>query len=352
MPNGDLIAAGQFLQAGGQAVNNIAQWNGTTWTAMASGLDDRVLSLAVRPNGELLAGGAFRNAGLAPVQFLARWSGSSWSPMPGEPNAGVTKLAVLANGDVLVGGFFDAVGSVASTYLARWNGTAWTAVPGFTGNLTYCVDALVPLPDGHALVSGFPSVVNPGFARYDGQAVTRLPDPGATFLDGARASNGEVFFVGDFSRPANVLSAYVTRYVSPCPASAARYGIGCSGSGGANELSAAELPWIGTVFRAQATGMPASGLVLAITGFTQISVPIASFLRQGLPGCDLLVSPDFVSLVPPQGGSAQSRLPVPALASLVGQVFYHQFLAVELDAGSNIVAATSTNGLRLTIGVF
>jgi hypothetical protein len=98
--------------------------------------------------------------------------------------------------------------------------------------------------------------------------------------------------------------------------------------------------------------MPASGLVAAITGFTQISVPIASFLQQGLPGCNLLVSPDFVSLVPPQGGSAQSRLSVPAVASLVGQVFYHQFLALEIDPFIGIVAATSTNGLRLTIGVF
>ncbi|MBL8730800.1 MAG: hypothetical protein JNN13_00335, partial [Planctomycetes bacterium] len=37
MPNGDLIAAGRFSVAGGVAVDNIARWNGSTWTPLAGG---------------------------------------------------------------------------------------------------------------------------------------------------------------------------------------------------------------------------------------------------------------------------------------------------------------------------
>jgi hypothetical protein len=354
LPNGRLVAAGSITQAGAQPVQNIVQWDGTAWSAMGSGLDGIVSTLAVRPNGELLAGGVFQNSGTAPMRFLARWNGSAWSAMPGEPDAQVTELAVLGSGDVLVGGLFNAVGSLPSIYLARWNGSSWTAVPGLVAApFSYRVHTIVPLPRGHALVSGERrSGNNPQLLRYDGQGLIPLPDPSAYFVDGVRSSNGDAVFVGDFLRAAGVLSAYVTRYVSPCPAIADVYGVGCSGSGGVNTMRATQLPWIGTAFAAEATGMPAQGLVVALTGFTSLSIPLQNLLQQGVPGCHLLASPDISVLGVPRNGLWQSVLPIPASTALVGLVLHHQCLALELDAGSNIVAVTGTNGLRLTIGVF
>jgi hypothetical protein len=190
------------------------------------------------------------------------------------------------------------------------------------------------------------------FARYDGQTVTALPDPGADFDDGVRTGNGDVFFVGDFVRAGNVQAGYVVRYVSPCPALADRYGTGCSGSGGANELRAARLPVLGGALAARATGMPVLGVALSITGITQISIPLASVLRPGLPGCELLASPDLIDILPLANGSAASNLPIPVTTPLIGLALHHQFVALELSGGFTIAAATSTNGLRFRLGVF
>jgi hypothetical protein len=98
--------------------------------------------------------------------------------------------------------------------------------------------------------------------------------------------------------------------------------------------------------------MPGNGLAVGVTGLTQTSIPLASLLRQGLPGCDLLTTLDLVEVAAPRLGRADTVLAIPALTSLVGLVLHHQVVALELDTGFNLVAVTSSNGLRLTLGVF
>ena len=53
--DGKLIAAGGFGTAGGVIVNNIATWDGSTWSALGSGTNDEINSLIVY-NGLLFAG--------------------------------------------------------------------------------------------------------------------------------------------------------------------------------------------------------------------------------------------------------------------------------------------------------
>lgn len=344
LPNGDLVVAGSLTHAGGQPVGRIAAWDGSAWRALGSGMDGTVFCLAVHPNGELFAGGFFDTAGGVAARGLARWNGTSWSPLAGSPNAGVQALAVLTNGELLVGGFFYAVGSVATNYVARWNGSGWVPVPGFSQSLFSGVHALVALPGGQALVAGVSAAQPPSafFARFDGQAVVPLAPARFFFSDGALAQDGAAFLV--------IGSTH--RLVSPCTAVVRRYGQSCLGSGGANVLSAEGLPWIGNAFRCEATGMPALGLVLGITGVAETSIPIRSFLRQGTPGCDLLAAPDLVTFLQLRAGSAASVLQIPSSSALVGQILHHQVLALELDGGSQVIAATSTNGLRLTVGAF
>ena len=79
---GDLIAAGNFTTAGGVTVNRIARWNGETWSALGSGLNDAVGALAVY-NGELIAGGRFTTAGGVKANQIARWDGYQWQPLGG-----------------------------------------------------------------------------------------------------------------------------------------------------------------------------------------------------------------------------------------------------------------------------
>jgi hypothetical protein len=77
----NLFVGGTFTQACGNAacnngnvtVNNIAQWNGSTWSALGSGLDNAVWALAASEHN-LYVGGNFSTAGGKPSYFLGRWS--------------------------------------------------------------------------------------------------------------------------------------------------------------------------------------------------------------------------------------------------------------------------------------
>ncbi|MCB9888762.1 MAG: hypothetical protein H6836_04225 [Planctomycetes bacterium] len=355
LPNGDLVAGGSFSEAGGKAANNIARWDGAAWWPLRGGTDNSVGALTVLANGELIAGGVFEKVDGLAMRGVARWNGSAWQGFPAQPNGGVGTLAVLADGQLLVGGSYSHVGSTAMPYIARWNGVFWSAVPGFNFVPFGAVDSIVPLPNGQAIVHLNPANLstNPQMARFDGQGCVRLPlSPNQYISSGARTAQGEVLYSGWFTAIGSVPCAFLARVVSPCPARAPTYGSGCVGSGGANNLRVRELPWVGSYFRAEATGMPANSLAIAVTGGTQTAIPIAALLPQGRPGCDLLATLDLLQPVTPRLGSAQTQLFVPLTASLVGAVVYHQVIAFELGTSSSVLAITSTNGLRLTVGVF
>lgn len=117
-PNGELIVGGDFTSAGSVAASLVARWNGTTWSSLGSGVSGgasaSVLDLEVLPNGDVLAGGSFSSAGGQAVRNLARWNGVGWSPIGLGVDSTVWSLARLPGDDVLVGGdFWSADGSVA-----------------------------------------------------------------------------------------------------------------------------------------------------------------------------------------------------------------------------------------------
>ena len=81
-----LYAGGMFTTAGGHAANDIAQWNGSSWSALGSGVSEGdlygpyVSALAVS-GGTLYAGGNFTTAGGSAANYIAQWNGSSWSAL-------------------------------------------------------------------------------------------------------------------------------------------------------------------------------------------------------------------------------------------------------------------------------
>jgi hypothetical protein len=145
-----LYAGGTFDHAGTVAANNVASWNtgSSAWSALGSGVvagfEGGVFALAL--NGtSLIVGGDFTKAGSVAVNSLAVWSGSAWSALDGA-KSGVTigtaasgaegqVLALLVSGSTLyVGGNFDHLqpGAVATKGgLASFNLStpAWTVLP-------------------------------------------------------------------------------------------------------------------------------------------------------------------------------------------------------------------------------
>ena len=77
--NGRLIAGGYFTTAGGVSANCIAAWDGSSWSPLGTGMDSApifefgVYALA-EYNGQLIAGGDFIRAGGVTVYGIAGWS--------------------------------------------------------------------------------------------------------------------------------------------------------------------------------------------------------------------------------------------------------------------------------------
>src|SRR5688572_15469210 len=76
-----LYAGGDFSSAGGVAASRIAKWNGSSWSALGSGLGglgSSVRALAVWDDGSgpaLFVAGRFDTAGDVPALNVARWDG-------------------------------------------------------------------------------------------------------------------------------------------------------------------------------------------------------------------------------------------------------------------------------------
>ena len=67
----DVYAGGQFTTAGDSTATNIAKWNGSSWTALGSGMSFTVSALAVS-GSDLYAGGPFTTAGGKVSAYIAR----------------------------------------------------------------------------------------------------------------------------------------------------------------------------------------------------------------------------------------------------------------------------------------
>ncbi|HEX5624638.1 MAG TPA: T9SS type A sorting domain-containing protein, partial [Saprospiraceae bacterium] len=127
-----LIVAGQFNMIGGTPANNIAAWDGNSWTALGSGVNGIVRALSVH-NGILYAGGQFTTAGsINNANHIAAWNGSSWTGLDGGVSAPggayVTALLSTANG-LVAGGIFQQAGMtspLATRNIALWNGISWS----------------------------------------------------------------------------------------------------------------------------------------------------------------------------------------------------------------------------------
>lgn len=177
-----LVVGGAFTGAGGVGANRIALWNGTTFSPLGLGLDDWVTAIAVHdddgagPNApSLYVGGDFEHAGTTSALGVARWDGSTWSALGGGLDGSAAAL-VSFEGSLYVGGFFANAGGTAVNHIARWNGSAWSAVAsGFDGPV-------------HALAVYDPDGAGSAPARL--VAGGAFKQSGSTVLNGVAAWNG------------------------------------------------------------------------------------------------------------------------------------------------------------------
>jgi len=149
--NGMLYAGGYFTYIGGVAARGIARWNGSAWSALDTGFNETVISIAFSPNGDLYAGGI--NGG------ISKWDGTSWNLLASGklsslrnpylyPEKNIFALLFDKNGNLFVGGCFDTIARRYPAHnIAVWNGKKWFALGSGletrTGNLLSSVNAMV-----------------------------------------------------------------------------------------------------------------------------------------------------------------------------------------------------------------
>lgn len=174
-----LYAAGMFTSAGGVASNYVAQWDGTAWSPLGSGMNDSVWTLAVVDDGgqsgpSLYAGGVFTAAGGNEASRIARWDGSAWSPLGSGVSNVVSALIGFDDGGesgttLYAGGSFLLAGGQQARFIARWDGSAWSSLEsGMNGP----VNSFVVFDDGSG--AGPALYAGGNFTTAGGHAVNRV----------------------------------------------------------------------------------------------------------------------------------------------------------------------------------
>ena len=136
--DGKLYVGGEFDSIGGVPANNIAAWDGASWTNLGAGVSSEgfpcVFALA-HDGTNLYAGGDFSTAGETNANFIARWDGETWHPLGNGMDDEVYALSIVGT-NLFAGGVFYTVGETNAAYIAQWNGTDWAPVGGdFDGSV-------------------------------------------------------------------------------------------------------------------------------------------------------------------------------------------------------------------------
>ncbi|MBL9078395.1 MAG: hypothetical protein JNL08_12870 [Planctomycetes bacterium] len=117
-----LVAGGDFSVVDSVLAQNIAQWDGSTWSALGTGITGEVRALAPFA-GALHVGGAFSAAGGLAVSNHALWNGSQWfagATFNGRIESFAVRQAIAITQTYLfAGGEFTAIGALAAAHVAR-----------------------------------------------------------------------------------------------------------------------------------------------------------------------------------------------------------------------------------------
>jgi hypothetical protein len=127
----NLYVGGVFKTAGGVSVNGIAKWDGSTWSALGTGVSPSAINSMVASGTDIIVGGGFSTAGgLVNGKGIARWDGAGWSTLGSgmtfgswDGTSGVISALATSSNSLFVGGSFTSIGGKWSNYFARWNET-------------------------------------------------------------------------------------------------------------------------------------------------------------------------------------------------------------------------------------
>ena len=219
----NLFAGGLFTNPGGVLLTNIGRWNGSSWHALGSGLGgtNRVPSDVVRAllltNGVLYAAGNFSNAGTQALSHIAMWNGSTWLPV-GDGITGTTVFGLSWNDTSLYAvGAFSQAGGVPASNVARWDGVNWSALgsgisgaSGFIGGFSVASFNNLICVAGNFISAGGNPATN--FAVWNGSSWSSADAKLTATASRAYSSGAEVYVGGNFLGAGGGITAGLTAW--------------------------------------------------------------------------------------------------------------------------------------------
>ncbi len=220
---------GGFDNIAGQPAANIAMWDGTALTPLATsmnlvGINAVVFSMAMFDDGQgggtqLYIGGRFADIDGVPTKMIARWNGTTWSGVG--TNLGNTIATgeidnmLIWNNELYVSGNNIRVDGVLQQ-VAKWNGVTWTAVGQ---NPTGRVWTLETFDDGSGekLYAGGTAVALGRIFRLEGNVWTPYGGGADSQVIRLFKFAGEMFMGGSFANVNGVPASHIISRVG-CPA--------------------------------------------------------------------------------------------------------------------------------------
>ena len=140
-PTMTLYVGGGFVatNAAGVVLRNVAKWDGTTWSAVGTEINNGyVNALVIGADNNLYAGGSFTftTAGGVIAKNIAKWDGHSWNYLGSGVNSVVNTLVVDTYGQLYAGaGLY--YGSRTDGSFTMWDGNKWNST-GYSGPPVSC----------------------------------------------------------------------------------------------------------------------------------------------------------------------------------------------------------------------
>jgi hypothetical protein len=202
----NLYAGGDFTNAGGNPANYIAQWNGSSWSPLGSGLDGEVYALAAS-GGTLYAGGHFTAAGGTNANYVAQWNGTCWSPLGLGVDDQVYAL-VVSGCTLYAGGDFIRADENFADYVAQWNGTSWSPLGSGMDESVYAlaVSGTNLYAGGIFTIADFATVNC--IAQWSGSSWSPLGSGMNGYVYALAASGGTLYAGGTFTTAGGTASYY------------------------------------------------------------------------------------------------------------------------------------------------
>ncbi|MBN4076548.1 hypothetical protein JYT16_02400, partial [Gemmatimonas aurantiaca] len=130
--NGELIVGGRLESINGQAIADLATWDGSNWNAFDAPVNDFVEDVIVF-EGDLIVAGNFTEAGGVPVKYVGRWNGNSWTSLNTVDQIRQARTLHVASNELYLTGAFVTIGNVTLRKYAAGEWKTFRSTSDITG---------------------------------------------------------------------------------------------------------------------------------------------------------------------------------------------------------------------------